>query len=188
MPDEPLRTTTFTLTRADALAYEQAASRLTPLGVLALLCWLGIVGALALLIPPGWAGPRLGLTSSFMISIFVAIAYVVALLLIAIRQWWRARRRIRRPIEVTVTEWPDRLDLVGTGRLDPVAFADVRRTILGRTHLFLDTDTDPIILPRRGFAEEGAIEDLAGRIEGMPKSAPPATAPPSPVDPEPPSA
>ena len=188
MPDEPLRTTTFALSRADALAYEQAASRLTPLGVIALICWLGLFGALALLIPPGWAGPRLGLASSFMISIFVAIAYVAALLLIAIRQWARARRRIRRPVEITVTEWPDRLDLVGTGRLDPVAFADVRRTILGRTHLFLDTDADPIILPRRGFAEDGAIEDLARRIDGMPKSAPPAPAAPSPVDPGPPNA
>jgi len=42
MPDEPLRTTTFTLTRADALAYEQAAGRLTPLGVFALIFWQGL--------------------------------------------------------------------------------------------------------------------------------------------------
>ena len=59
MPDEPLRTTTFMLTRADALAYEQAASRLTPFGVFALLCWLGAWGAGALFIPPDWAGSRL---------------------------------------------------------------------------------------------------------------------------------
>ena len=179
MPDEPLRTTTYMLTRADALAYEQAASRLTPLGVLMLLCWLGLWGAGALFIPPDWAGQRLSLSSSLLVSIFVAMAYVTALLVIAIRQWWRARRRLKRPVEVTVTEWPDRLDLIGVGTLDPVAFADVRRSILNRTHLFLDTDAEPVILPRRAFPEEGTIEDLAKRIEGIPKSEPAAAAEPA---------
>jgi hypothetical protein len=188
MPDEPIRTTTFMLGRADALAYEQAASRLTPLGVIALICWLGLCGAAALLIPADWGGARLSLTSSLLISIAVALGYVVALLLISVRQYWRARRRYRRPLEVTVTEWPDRLDLVGTGTLDAIPFTGIRRTVLTRTHLFLDTDADPVILPRRAFAEEGAVEDLAHRIEGIPKPLPPEPGPPPSVDPAPPSA
>ena len=188
MSDEPIRTTTFTLSRADALAYEQAASRLTPLGVIALLCWLGLCGAAALLIPADWAGARLSFSSSLLISLAVAIGYVVALLLIAVRQWWRSRRRYRRPLEVTVTEWPDRLDLVGTGKLDAIPFTGIRRTLLTRTHLFLDTDAEPVILPRRAFAEEGAVEALAHRIEGIPKPPPPIPEPPPSVDPAPPSA
>src|ERR1700760_4240566 len=111
MPDEPLRTTTFMLTRADALAYEQAAGRMTPLGVISLICWLGLCGAAALLIPADWAGTRFGIASSLLVWVSVAIGYVLALLLISIRQWLRARRRVRRPTEVTVSEWPDRLDL-----------------------------------------------------------------------------
>ena len=185
MPDEPLHTATFTLTRADSLAYEQAAGRLSPLAVIALLCWLGLCGAAALLIPDDWAGPRLSMTSSLLILVCVAVGYVIALLLIALRQWWRARRRFRRPSEVTVSDWPDRLDLVGTGRLAAVAFADVRRSILTRSHLFLETDEDVIILPRRAFPEEGTIEDMAARIEGVPKAR---AATPLPVDPAPPSA
>jgi hypothetical protein len=188
MSDEPIRTTTFTLSRADALAYEQAASRRTPLGVIALLCWLGLCGAAALLVPPDWAGARLSFSSSLLISLAVAIGYVIALLLISVRQWWRSRRRYRRPLEVTVTEWPDRLDLVGTGKLDAIPFAGIRRTLLTRTHLFLDTDAEPVILPRRAFAEEGAVEALAHRIEGIPKPPPLAPEPPPSVDPAPPSA
>jgi hypothetical protein len=187
MSEEPLRTTTFMLTRADALAYEQAAARLSPLGVIALVCWLGLFGATAMLIPADWAGPRLGLSSAILISIFVAIAYVLALLLIATRQWWRARRRHRRPVEVTVTEWPDRLDLVGTGQLEPVPFTGVRRTLLTRTHLFLETDADPVLLPRSAFPEEGAIEDLVRRIDGAPRPASEPD-PSAPVDPAAPSA
>jgi hypothetical protein len=188
MPDEPLHTATFTLTRADSLAYEQAAGRLSPLGVIALLCWLGLCGAAALLIPDDWAGPRLSMTSSLLILVCVAVGYVIALLLIALRQWWRARRRFRRPSEVTVSDWPDRLDLVGTGRLAAVAFADVRRSILTRTHLFLETDDDVVILPRRAFPEEGTIEDLARRIDGVPKDSSPEPGAAVPVDPAPPSA
>jgi hypothetical protein len=188
MSDEPIRTTTFTLSRADSLAYEQAASRLTPLGVIALICWLGLCGAAALLIPADWAGPRLSFTSSLLVSVAVALGYVVALLLISVRQWARARRRYRRPIEVTVTEWSDRLDLVGTGTLDAIPFTGVRRTLLTRTHLFLETDAEPVVLPRRAFAEEGAVEDLVRRIEGAPRPPVADTDPPASVDPAPPSA
>ncbi len=171
MPDEPLRTTTFTLTRADALAYEQAAGRLTPLGTLALLCWLGLWGAAALLLPDDWAGPRLGWAFSVLVSVLVAIAYVLALLLIAIRQWWRARARLKRPVEVTLSEWPDKLDLVSVGMPREVAFGDIRRSVLTRTHLFLDADDGVIMLPRRAFKEEGAIEDLSRRIDAAPHPA-----------------
>jgi len=188
MPDEPLRTTTFMLGRADALAYEQAAARMTPIGVLLLLLWLAAWGGGATFIPADWGGARFGVSSVLLISVAVAIAYVLALLLIAVRQWWRARHRYRRPVEVTVTEWPDRLDLVGTGKLDPVAFSAIRRALLSRTHLFLETDEDVIILPRRAFPEEGTIEDLARRIDGVPKDSSPEPGAAVPVDPAPPSA
>ncbi len=171
MADEPLRTTTFTLTTADAIAYEQAAVRMTPLGILALLLWLGLWGAAALLLPPSWAGPRAGLTFSLLVSVLVAIAYVLALLLLSIRQWLRARRRIRRPMEVTLAEWPARLDIVGGGMPREIGFADIRRVLPTRTHLFLDTDEDVLILPRRAFSEVGVLEALAERIDAVPKSA-----------------
>jgi hypothetical protein len=184
MPDEPLRTTTFTLTTADALAYEQAGSRITPLGVLSLLCWLGLWGAAALLIPADWAGPRLGWSFSILVSILVAIAYVLALLLIAVRQWLRARRRIRRPVELTLAEWPDRLDIISVGMPRVLLLSAVRRSILTRTHLLLDADEDVLILPRRAFPEEGTVEALAARI-----AAPGATGAAAPlVDPTPPNA
>lgn len=181
VPEEPLHTTTFTLTRADALAYEQAAGRLTPLGVLALLCWLGLFGALAMFIPPDWAGPRLSLTANVLISIFVATGYVMALLVLAVRQWLAARRRLRRPVEITVGEWPDRLDIASLGLPRTLPFAEVRRVILTRTHLLLETDAEPLIIPRRAFPEEGSIEALAGRIESAPRAAPPPSGP-APVD------
>jgi len=66
-----------------------------------------------------------------------------------------------------LTEWPDRLDLIGVGTLDPVAFTGVRRAILNRTHLFLETDADPVILPRRAFPEEVLFHLLQDEFLGF---------------------
>jgi hypothetical protein len=190
MSGEPIRTTTFLLTRADALAYEQAAGRMTPLGVIALICWLGLCGAAALLIPADWAGPRFGFASSLLVSIAVAIGYTLALILISLRHWLRARRRIRRPTEVTVSEWPDRLDLIGIGKLDPIPLNSIRRTISTRTHLLFEADQDVVILPRRAFVEDGALEELARKVEGIPRAdAAPVVRPPDkpPAGPAPPA-
>ena len=118
MPDEPLRTTTFMLTRADALAFEQASSRLTPLATMALVLWLILCGSAAWLIPADWAGAHFGWSFSILVSILIAIGYVLVLLVMSVRQWWRAGRRIRRPQEITLTEWTDRLEIVGGGEVE----------------------------------------------------------------------
>jgi hypothetical protein len=178
MSAEPLRTTTFILTSADALAYEQATARFGTLGTLALICWLGLCGAAALLIPPDWAGPHLSWTFDFIVAVLIAIGGVIALLLMAFRQWQRARKRLRRPIELQLEEWPDRLELSGSGLPRTVTYVDIRRVLLTRTHLLLETDGEPVILPRRGFPEEGSIETLAARIEKAPR---PATVDPTPA-------
>lgn len=172
MADEPLRTTTYMLTRADALAFEQASSRLTPLGTMALVLWLGLCGSAAWLIPPDWAGAQLGWTFSILVSVLIAIGYVLVLLGLSFRQWWRARRRLNRPTEVTLTEWTDRLGIIATGFMPELRFADIRESILGRTHLFLIADSGVLIVPRNAFAEEGVVEALADRIAGKPVAVP----------------
>jgi hypothetical protein len=168
MLDEPLRTTTFSLTRADALAYEQAAFRLNPLGTMALVLWLGLCGSAAWLIPADWAGARLGWSFSILVSILVAVGYVLVLIGISFRQWWRAGQRLKRPQEITVTEYPARLEIIGTGMPAELRFTEIRESILARTHLFLISDNGIVIIPRNVFAEEGVVEALAARIAGRP--------------------
>lgn len=169
---EPLRTTTYSLTAVDALAYEQAVARFGALGALALIFWLGLWAAAALLVPPEWSGPHFSWSFDALVAVLVAIAYVLALLLIAFRQWRRARQRIRRPIELQLEEWPARLELSGAGLPRTVAFADIRSVLLTRTHLLLETDGDPVIVPRRAFPEEDSIEDLGRRIGTPPQPVP----------------
>lgn len=166
MVEEPLRTTTFTLTRADALAYEQAAGHLSPLGLVSLLLWLGFWGGLAWLIPSDWAGAQFGWSFSILVSILIAIGYVLVLIGIAFRQWLAAGRRIKRPVEVTVTEWHDRLEVVAASLPRELKFSDIRQSIPGSGHLFLVSDDGVLILPRAAFSEDGVIDALAARIAG----------------------
>jgi hypothetical protein len=172
MPDEPLRTTTYTLTRADALAYEQAASRLNPLGSMALVLWLILCGSAAWLIPADWAGPHLGWSFSILASVLIAIGYVLVLLVMSFRQWWRAGRRVRRPQDVTLTEWPDRLQIIAANLPPELSFREIRESILVRTHLFIVSDNGVLIVPRHVFVEEGVAEALAARIAGRPVPVP----------------
>jgi len=179
---EPLRTTTYTLTRADALAYAQASARFSPFGVLALVLWLGFCGSLAFVLPRDWAGPLLGWSFSVLVSLLLAIGYVLALTVIAFRQWLAAGQRLRHPQELTVTEWPDRLEIVGGGLPRDLPLLDIRESIPTRTHLFLVSDNGVLILPAAAFAEENVIDDLAARIAGKPTPVAPkvdAAAPPA---------
>lgn len=168
MADEPRRTATFLLTRDDALAFEQASQRFTPLGVLLLVLWLGLCGSAAWLIPRDWAGPLLGWSFSILVSLLVAIGYVLVQVGLAIRQYWQAGRRIRRPEEITLSERPSGLEIAGNGLPRFLPFADIRESILTGTHLFLVGDDGVLILPARAFPEEGVIEELAARIAGRP--------------------
>lgn len=172
MADEPLRTTTYTLTRADALAYEQASSRMTPLGTAALILWLGLCASAAWLIPDDWAGARFGWSFPALVSVLVAIGYVLVLIVISFVQWLRAGRRIGRPQEVTLGEWSDRLEIITAGTPRTLRLVDIRESILARAHLLLISDDGVLIVPRHAFAEEGAVEELAARIAGRPLPVP----------------
>ncbi len=174
MSDDPIRITTFTLTRADALAYEQAAARPNPLGTAALLLWLGLCGSAAWLIPDDWAGARLGWSFSILVSVCIAIGYVLVLIAVAFRQWLQAGGRIPRALEVTLGEWTEKLEIKSAGTARTLPLIDIRESILTRTHLFLVSDDGVLIVPRHVFPEEEVVEQLAARIAGRP--------PPAPVD------
>jgi hypothetical protein len=93
---------------------------------------------------------------------------VLVLLGLSFRQWWRAGRRIRRPQEITLTEWSDKLEIVGGGMPRELRLIDIRESILTRTHLFLVSDNGVLIVPCNAFPEEGVAEALAARIAGRP--------------------
>jgi hypothetical protein len=183
--DEPLRITTFTLSRADALAYERRiAAPLAQHDAVALVGWFSLWGAVPFMLPEDWTGPHLGWIFGLLVAICVALGGLLVLLAIAIRQLRAAHRRLPRAIEVTLTMWPDRLSMITSGVPRELPHADIRRLVPTRTHLFAVHDDDILMLPRSAFTDEGALEALAVACATSPMPAEIAVA----VDPAVPSA
>jgi hypothetical protein len=164
MPEDPLRTLTFTYTRADALAYERFARRMTISGVLALILWLAIGPIVLWVLPDNWAGTPSLPTFWALGAVFVAILYVLAMIRMTIGDLRRSRRRLRAPHDVTIDEYADRLGVTGTGLPRFVSFADAGRPVITPTHLFVAHGAAVVILPRRAFPEEGSFDGLVARL------------------------
>jgi hypothetical protein len=179
MPD-PLLTTTFTLTRADALAWERQARRPSLARTTLFLLWLALGIAIAWLLPDAWAGTPTTPAFWALAAVLISILYVLAMIAFTIGDMRRARRRIRRPHDLTIEEYPDHLAVTGTGIPRTLRFAEAGGPIVTRTHLFIGQGDDLVILPRRAFPEEESFEALAARLTAA------ALAAAVPVDPAPP--
>ena len=163
MPD-PLLTTTYTLTRADALAYERWARRPTLRGTIGFVLWLALAGVVLWFLPDSWTGTYRDIGFWALGAVFVTIQYVLAMIVSTIGEMRRARRQLRQPHDVTIEEHADRLDVSGIGIPRTLSFAEAGAPTVTRTHLFLGRGDDLVILPRSAFAEEGSFDALVARL------------------------
>ncbi|HWA18139.1 MAG TPA: hypothetical protein VG757_04025 [Devosia sp.] len=165
MPD-PLHTITFTLTRADALAYERLASRPTLRAIILFLLAAALAGAGLYFAPDNWTGTYRDLGFWALAGLSFAILYVLAMIVQTIGQMRRARRRLRQPHDVTIEEHADRLDVSGLGIPRVLSFAEAGTPVVTQTHLFLGRGDDLVILPRHAFPEEDSFDALVARLAG----------------------
>jgi hypothetical protein len=172
MADEPLSSASFTLTRADALAWEQARFVPSRLQIALFVVWLALCGSLVFLLPGEWFPSFAHWSLSAFVLIFAAMGAVIALLGLALVQWRAARRRLRRPVPLTITEWPGHLDIAGPDGPRTLPLAAIRQSVLTPTHLFLDTADETgaglLILPRKAWDDPAALDALARRIASRP--------------------
>jgi hypothetical protein len=163
MPD-PLHTITFTLTRADALAYERLSRRPSPRSAIVFTLGLVLAGAVLWLAPGNWTGTWRDPGFWALGAVLFAILYVLAMIVQTIGQMRRARRRLRHAYDITIEEHADRLDVSGPGIPRTLSFADAGLPIVTATHLFLGRGDDLVILPRRAFPEEDSFDALVARL------------------------
>lgn len=161
---DPLLTTTYTLTRADALAYERWAGRPGLLGTIVFLLWLSLAGVLLWLLPDNWTATWREPGFWALGAVFVAIFYVLAMIPQTVGEMRRARRRVRHAHDVTIEEHADRLGVSGQGIPRSLTFAEAGTPIVTRTHLFFGDGDDLVILPRSAFPEEGSFDALVARL------------------------
>ncbi|WP_395812987.1 hypothetical protein [Devosia sp.] len=164
-PHQPLQTLAFTLTRADALAYELSR----PLGGWrrwVLLIWLGLAGAWVAVLPEPWVeGWRFWVLG----ALAIGAHYLLATLALNLLARGRAARRVPTRLLTTLEIWGDYLTQQRGSDNLLVSLDAIAATSLTPTHLFIQVPPEVLILPRTAFKDPSGPEALAALIDAAGK-------------------
>lgn len=163
----PLRIYEYTLTPADALAYERLPRPFRGWRFYVLALWLASSGLLLALLPESWVGPEGGWRFWLIGVGLLGVAGAIALGFMALLMRWRAQRRVPAPITMRVEQWAEHFVIEAGGRSRSLAFGDIVGTGATATHLFIVTPRDLLILPAHLFKDLGEMRLLARRLNAF---------------------
>lgn len=162
---EPIAQFTYTLTWQDALTYERLPREMSQMQTITFYLWLAIAGALLVALPEELVGaintPRFWLTG----AILVIMQYGIFFLARGIMRLNRARFRYPAPVEVVLSQWPDRLALVENGKPRTIGFDEIAVLLPAARHLFMAVPGDMVIVPATAFATPDGVAELAASID-----------------------
>lgn len=170
-PHEPhlcqpaLRTLTFTLTRADALAYETLPREITGWRRILLFVWIGLAGAAVAQLPADWVGEEGGWRFWAFMLTGSLIQYALATLAMSVQAHWRAVRRLPRPSHVEVLDHVDHFEWREGGNTIFVAPETMSAVATTPTHTFVEADRHLLILPLRAFSDKNEMVAFTGELE-----------------------
>lgn len=154
---EPLLTLTYTLTTADALAYEALPREMVGWRKWLLLVWLAVAGGMVAFLPAEWIGPEWGWRFWLIALLLVGIAYAIATVVMTLATRRRARRRIPAPAVVTLEQWGDHLALTIGERQQFVAYETIADVAIGKAHVFVTAPPQVLIVPLTAFADRDEL-------------------------------
>jgi len=163
----PLRAFTYTLTTADALAYECLPREMRGWRKWLLLLWLAGMGGLVAFLPVEWVGPEGGWMFWVAGALLVGLGWLIATAIMTTATRRRARRRTPVAQVVTLEQWGDHLAVTVDGRQSFVAWETIAAVTLGKTHVFIDAPPQVIIVPLRAFDDSAAMSAFADDIDRL---------------------
>ncbi|WP_439599780.1 hypothetical protein [Devosia sp.] len=170
---EPLLTLTYTLTTADALAYEALPRELIGWRKWLLLVWLAVAGGLVAFLPVEWIGPEWGWRFWLAALVLVGLAYGVATLVMTLATHRRARRRVPAPMVVTLQQWGDHLAVTTAERQLFVAYETIADVAIGKAHVFITAPPEALIVPLSAFADRDEMVAFGDHVDRLSREAVP---------------
>ena len=170
---EPLLTLTYTLTTADALAYEALPRELVGWRKWLLLVWLAVAGGLVAFLPAEWVGPEWGWRFWLAALVLVGIAYGLATAVMTLTRHRRARRRVPASSVVTLEQWGDHLAVTIGGRQQFIAYETIADVAIGKSHVFITAPPEALIVPRSAIAERDENTAFGADIDRLSHQAAP---------------
>lgn len=157
----PLRVYEYTLTPADALAYETLPRALGGWRFALLAIWLAASGGVLAVLPEAWIGPEGGWLFWLVGIVLLGIAAAIAVGVMTFATRLRARRLVPAPREMRVEEWGDHFSIATEGRTSFIAYETINVAIVGPAHLFVVAKPDVLIIPERAFTNCTEMRPLA---------------------------
>ncbi len=154
---EPLLTLTYTLTTADALAYEALPREMVGWRKWLLLVWLAVAGGMVAFLPAEWIGPEWAWRFWLIALLLVGITYAIATVVMTLATKRRARHRIPAPAVVTLEQWGDHLALTIGERQQFVAYETLADVAIGKAHVFITAPPQVLIVPLTAFADRDEL-------------------------------
>jgi hypothetical protein len=161
----PVTTYRYTLTTADALAWEALPGELRGWRKAAFLLWLASAGAVLAWLPPSWIGDQGDWRFWAVGALLLGVNWLIATGAMTLATHHRARRRIPRPVEVEVEDRGDHLTVRRGTDLAVFTNALVAAALLTDRHLFIHAPPEVLILPLSAFPDREAAAALAHRID-----------------------
>ena len=170
---EPILTLTYTLTTADALAYETLPREMVGWRKWLLLVGLAVAGGLVAFLPTEWVGPEWGWRFWLAALLLVGIAYALATAVMTFAARRRARRRVPSPSVVTLEQWGDHLAVTIGGRQQFIAYETIADVAIGKSHVFITAPPEALIVPLSAFADRDEMTAFGEDIDRLSHEAAP---------------
>lgn len=167
MAGEPLVTLSYTLTSADALAYETLPRELTGWRRWLFLLWMIGAGIVLALLPEDWVGPDWGWRFILIGVALVGLAWLLAAATMTLARHRAARRRLPRPQSVELRQWGDHLEVVTDGRQAVIAYETIAAVTTTATHVFINAPPAVIIVPARAFEEPAEMQTFGADVDRL---------------------
>ena len=159
----------FTLTRADALAYLRLRREWSGWAKWALGLWFMAGGMVFGVLPDGIAGPQGSWQNWGVFLSVLAVQYLLLLIAMQIWQHWRAARMVPVPRSAEYEEWVDcvagsEIDSRDTAYLSPELIGQVLDTA---NHIFILNANTRIVIPKRAFASAAEAQAVVARLHEL---------------------
>ena len=168
-PHIPIRTLSYSLTRADALAYKLLKHELTGWEKFRLLVFVGCGGLIVGLMPDDLSPAVWWTVAVLMLGLFGVLAIVWTNIVVR-----RQAAAIPLPDGVVeLEEWGDRLVERSAGSVRFVAFETIAQVIRTDGHIFIREGAVPLIVPKTAFANADDMRIFAEGIDNASERAQP---------------
>jgi hypothetical protein len=160
----PLR---YTLTRQDALAYENLRGEMPgPQRVLYFL-WLGLAGLLLAALPEDIAGTTWSARFFIAGTVLIGAQYLLFLGARALLRRNRARHRYPQPTTVKLERADDHFIVTENGKQRIVRFEAIGMLLPTASHLFIAVERDLVIVPMAAFSDASGMTEMVNAVDGF---------------------